>query len=44
MNLTKMSESSPFSQDLLCTDDCFILDNGQCGKIYVWKGDGLNPP
>ncbi|XP_006031230.1 macrophage-capping protein [Alligator sinensis] len=42
MDLTKMSESSPFSQDLLCTDDCFILDNGQCGKIYVWKGRKAN--
>ncbi|KAH0623208.1 hypothetical protein JD844_031272 [Phrynosoma platyrhinos] len=38
MSLTKVSESSPFHQDQLITDDCFILDNGQCGKIYVWKG------
>nr|XP_060643059.1 macrophage-capping protein [Anolis sagrei ordinatus] len=38
MSLTKVSESSPFRQDQLITDDCFILDNGQCGKIYVWKG------
>ncbi|CAM2108638.1 unnamed protein product [Caretta caretta] len=42
MNLTKMSGSSPFSQGLLCTDDCFVLDNGQCGKIYVWKGRKAN--
>uniref|UniRef100_A0A8D2LJA4 Macrophage-capping protein n=2 Tax=Varanus komodoensis TaxID=61221 RepID=A0A8D2LJA4_VARKO len=38
MSLTKVSESSPFCQDQLIPDDCFILDNGQCGKIYVWKG------
>lgn len=38
MSLTKVSESSPFRKDQLITDDCFILDNGQCGKIYVWKG------
>lgn len=43
MSLTKVSESSPFRQDQLITDDCFILDNGQCGKIYVWKGDALCP-
>ncbi|EMP28568.1 Macrophage-capping protein [Chelonia mydas] len=42
MNLTKVSGSSPFSQGLLCTDDCFVLDNGQCGKIYVWKGRKAN--
>ncbi|XP_054854361.1 macrophage-capping protein [Eublepharis macularius] len=38
MSLTKVSDSSPFSQDQLVTDDCFILDNGQCGKIFIWKG------
>ncbi|KAM3830717.1 macrophage-capping protein isoform 3-T4 [Vipera latastei] len=38
MSLTKVSEASPFHQDQLITDDCFILDNGQYGKIFVWKG------
>ncbi|XP_034292858.1 macrophage-capping protein isoform X1 [Pantherophis guttatus] len=38
MSLTTVSESSPFLQDQLITDDCFILDNGQHGKIFVWKG------
>ncbi|XP_053125024.1 macrophage-capping protein isoform X2 [Hemicordylus capensis] len=42
MSLTKISEASPFRQDQLITDDCFILDNGQCGKIYVWKGHKAN--
>ncbi|XP_023688193.1 capping protein (actin filament), gelsolin-like b isoform X2 [Paramormyrops kingsleyae] len=42
MKLTKVSEKSPFSRDLLVRDDCFILDNGANGKIFVWKGSGAN--
>lgn len=38
MNLTKVADSSPFALELLLSDDCFVLDNGLCGKIYVWKG------
>ncbi len=38
MKLTKVSEKSPFAKDLLARDDCFILDNGANGKIFVWKG------
>jgi hypothetical protein len=38
MNLTKVADSSPFASDLLIPDDCFVLDNGLCGKIYIWKG------
>lgn len=40
MKLTKVSVKSPFSRDLLVRDDCFILDNGANGKIFVWKGTG----
>ncbi|KAG9351698.1 hypothetical protein JZ751_022949 [Albula glossodonta] len=39
MTLTKVSEKSPFGKDLLIRDDCFILDNGTNGKIFVWKGE-----
>lgn len=39
MTLTKLCDKGPFSQELLEKDDCFILDNGSNGKIYVWKGD-----
>lgn len=39
MKLTKVSEKSPFAKDLLVRDDCFILDNGANGKIFVWKGE-----
>ncbi|GAA6069350.1 capping protein (actin filament), gelsolin-like b, partial [Tachysurus ichikawai] len=37
MKLTKVSEKNPFAKDLLVRDDCFILDNGANGKIFVWK-------
>ncbi|CAB1345124.1 unnamed protein product, partial [Coregonus sp. 'balchen'] len=42
MKLTNVSEKSPFAKDLLVRDDCFILDNGANGKIFVWKGMGAN--
>uniref|UniRef100_A0A8C5U7B0 Capping actin protein, gelsolin like n=1 Tax=Malurus cyaneus samueli TaxID=2593467 RepID=A0A8C5U7B0_9PASS len=38
MDLTQVASSSPFSQSLLCPDDCFVLDNGAGGTVYVWKG------
>ncbi|XP_077445852.1 capping protein (actin filament), gelsolin-like b isoform X2 [Stigmatopora argus] len=42
MSLSKVEGKSPFSKDLLLRDDCFILDNGANGKIFVWKGAGAN--
>lgn len=39
MTMTKVSEKSPFAKELLVRDDCFILDNGANGKIFVWKGE-----
>ncbi|TRY81538.1 hypothetical protein DNTS_012067 [Danionella cerebrum] len=42
MTLTKLCDKGPFSRELLEKDDCFILDNGFNGKIYVWKGNGAN--
>ncbi|XP_009283888.1 PREDICTED: LOW QUALITY PROTEIN: macrophage-capping protein [Aptenodytes forsteri] len=42
MDLTQVAASSPFSQSLLCSDDCFVLDNGASGKVYVWKGRKAN--
>ncbi|XP_029793569.1 macrophage-capping protein [Suricata suricatta] len=42
MNLTKVADSSPFALELLLSDDCFVLDNGLCGKIYIWKGRKAN--
>lgn len=37
--MTKVSEKCPLDRDLLVRDDCFILDNGANGKIFVWKGE-----
>ncbi|XP_060887105.1 capping protein (actin filament), gelsolin-like b [Labrus mixtus] len=42
MTTTKVSEKSPFDKELLVRDDCFILDNGANGKVFVWKGNGAN--
>ncbi|XP_074784600.1 macrophage-capping protein isoform X2 [Athene noctua] len=42
MDLSQVATSSPFSQSLLCPDDCFVLDNGASGKVYVWKGRKAN--
>lgn len=36
--VTLVAEHSPFSQDALLSSECFILDNGANGHIYVWKG------
>ncbi|KAM9212124.1 LOW QUALITY PROTEIN: all-trans-retinol 13,14-reductase-like [Dugong dugon] len=37
MNLTKVADSSPFPLEPLISEDCFVPDNGLCGKIYIWK-------
>ncbi|XP_069026012.1 capping protein (actin filament), gelsolin-like b isoform X1 [Embiotoca jacksoni] len=42
MTTTIVVEKSPFAKELLVRDDCFILDNGANGKIFVWKGNGAN--
>lgn len=38
-----MAKHSPFSQDALLSSECFILDDGANGHIYVWKGWNLEP-
>ncbi|XP_031452886.1 macrophage-capping protein isoform X2 [Phasianus colchicus] len=42
MDLSEVARSCPFNQSLLCPDDCFVLDTGARGKIYVWKGRKAN--
>ncbi|XP_077377241.1 gelsolin-like isoform X2 [Festucalex cinctus] len=37
-----VAQRSPFSQSALLSSDCFILDNGSNGRIYVWKGKAAN--
>lgn len=38
MAVTLIAGENPFSQSALESGDCFILDHGLDGKIFVWKG------
>lgn len=38
MEVSLVSQQNPFSQTALESSECFILDNGTNGKIFVWKG------
>ncbi|KAG7999726.1 Gelsolin [Nibea albiflora] len=38
IEVTMVAEQNPFPQDALLSGDCFILDNGANGQLYVWKG------
>ncbi|KAJ8413876.1 hypothetical protein AAFF_G00064740 [Aldrovandia affinis] len=38
LDVTMVADESPFSQGTLESSDCFILDNGSNGQIFVWKG------
>ncbi|XP_077087992.1 gelsolin b [Siphateles boraxobius] len=42
MSVTLVAEENPFSQSELQATDCFILDHGSNGKIFVWKGKEAN--
>ncbi|XP_036381933.1 gelsolin-like isoform X2 [Megalops cyprinoides] len=42
LTVTMVAEKSPFSQSALESSDCFILDHGSTGKIFVWKGKDAN--
>ncbi|KAM3867580.1 gelsolin-like [Diretmus argenteus] len=42
MELTMVAEKNPFPQDALHSSECFILDNGTNGHIFVWKGKEAN--
>uniref|UniRef100_A0A8C7KAN1 Gelsolin n=1 Tax=Oncorhynchus kisutch TaxID=8019 RepID=A0A8C7KAN1_ONCKI len=44
MGVDMVASENPFSQNALESSDCFILDNGPNGMIFVWKvyhKDGL---
>ncbi|MCI4392768.1 hypothetical protein PGIGA_G00149800 [Pangasianodon gigas] len=43
MSITLVAAENPFSQSALESTDCFILDHGSNGKIFVWKGKEANP-
>ncbi|XP_008334635.1 gelsolin [Cynoglossus semilaevis] len=42
LEVTLVSQENPFSQDSLISSDCFIVDVGSNGQIYVWKGKDAN--
>nr|XP_046153187.1 gelsolin-like isoform X3 [Oncorhynchus gorbuscha] len=42
MGIDMVSSENPFSQNALESSDCFILDNGPNGRIFVWKGKDAN--
>lgn len=42
MKTSVVAESSPFRQEMLSPEECYILDNGADNKIFVWKGPTAN--
>uniref|UniRef100_A0A3Q2E2W6 Scinderin like a n=2 Tax=Cyprinodon variegatus TaxID=28743 RepID=A0A3Q2E2W6_CYPVA len=42
MTTSLVSSSCPFKQDMLSSSECYILDNGEDGNIFVWKGPKAN--
>lgn len=42
MEVTVIAEENPFSQSALLSSECYILDNGSNGQIFVWKGKEAN--
>lgn len=42
MKVSHVAPSSPFKQAMLSPEECYILDNGADGNIFVWKGPKAN--
>ncbi|KAL7391201.1 hypothetical protein ABVT39_005954 [Epinephelus coioides] len=42
IEVTMVGDQNPFPQDALQSSECFILDNGANGNIFVWKGKDAN--
>ncbi|XP_014901317.1 gelsolin-like isoform X1 [Poecilia latipinna] len=42
MTVTLVAAENPFAQSALESGDCFILDHGSDGKIFIWKGKDAN--
>lgn len=40
MTVSSVAPASPFKQAMLSPEECYILDNGLDGVIFVWKGKG----
>ncbi|XP_060740278.1 gelsolin-like [Tachysurus vachellii] len=43
MSITLVAAENPFSQNALESTECFILDHGCNGKVFVWKGKEASP-
>lgn len=43
MAMSMVAAENPFSQSALESSDCFILDHGSDGKIFIWKGQLGSP-
>ncbi|XP_043941617.1 adseverin-like [Protopterus annectens] len=43
MKTSEVASAPPFTQDMLSSNESYILDNGQDKKIYVWKGQSASP-
>ncbi|XP_051893060.1 gelsolin-like [Pristis pectinata] len=43
VSISLVSAENPFRQDMLQSEDSFILDNGSNGIIFVWKGKRADP-
>ncbi|KAI1883122.1 hypothetical protein AGOR_G00241980 [Albula goreensis] len=42
MKASVVAQASPFKQEMLSPDECYILDNGVDNKIFLWKGPNAN--
>ncbi|KAM9848314.1 scinderin like a [Aulostomus maculatus] len=42
MKITLEANNTPFKQDMLSQNECYILDNSGDKKIFVWKGKHAN--
>ncbi|XP_024120275.1 gelsolin isoform X2 [Oryzias melastigma] len=42
MEISVVAEENPFPQDALVSSECFIIDNGANGQIFLWKGKDAN--
>ncbi|KAM7018461.1 gelsolin-like [Tautogolabrus adspersus] len=42
IEVTVTAEENPFPQSALQSGECYILDNGANGHIFVWKGKDAN--
>uniref|UniRef100_A0A9J8CX03 Scinderin like b n=1 Tax=Cyprinus carpio carpio TaxID=630221 RepID=A0A9J8CX03_CYPCA len=42
MKTSVVAQTSPFKQEMLSLDECYILDNGIDKNVFVWKGPNAN--